>query len=299
MHDMPQNLQSMRNAKIFSFIAAACSASVGIFSKGAFNSGLEPMHVAFYKTLLAFIIVSIFVLLSSNFRNDVLSMAKNAMRISLCAFFGIFILYNFETLAYAYEYISTVTFILLSTCTITTIIFSCTLLSEKIGMCNVFSSAFCLIGLWLLFNNPNISLANMGGILATIAGIGYGLFLVLTKKYAISCSIFAYLWWLLGFGTLFLAFPFLLNNPSIPSLRSLIFISPLSVFPTILGFYCTTKALTYTKVSKIQIYELAEPIFASLFAFIIFGEHPSMTTIAGGIFILFAIYHEQLSVSSI
>lgn len=56
------------------------------------------------------------------------------------------------------------------------------------------------------------------------------------------------------------------------------------------GFYCTAKALTLLDASKVQLFELAEPLFASLLAFIFFREILHINETIGGILILGAIH---------
>ena len=42
----------------------------------------------------------------------------------------------------------------------------------------------------------------------------------------------------------------------------------LAALPTILGFFCTTKAIEYLKPSQVQALELTEPLFAALLGFV-------------------------------
>ncbi|WP_373271494.1 EamA family transporter [Moraxella osloensis] len=49
-------------------------------------------------------------------------------------------------------------------------------------------------------------------------------------------------------------------------------IMALILLPTIGGFFFTTKAVKNGEASKVQIIETSDPLFATLFAFIVFGE---------------------------
>lgn len=60
----------------------------------------------------------------------------------------------------------------------------------------------------------------------------------------------------------------------------------LALLPTLLGFYCTTKALHYMSASKVQVTELSEPIFATVLAWLFLQEIPTSSFAVGTIFIL-------------
>ena len=66
--------------------------------------------------------------------------------------------------------------------------------------------------------------------------------------------------------------PLLLEGFKYPTLDSIIFIMALILLPTIGGFFFTTKAVKNGEASKVQIIETSDPLFATLFAFIVFGE---------------------------
>lgn len=95
---------------------------------------------------------------------------------------------------------------------------------------------------------------------ASIAGTGYGLFSVLVKKFKLNGGLFLTKYLLL-FGSVYLAVPFLINLHSINFNSDIVLgLIGLAVLPTILGFFCTTKALSYMSAAKVQVTELSEPI---------------------------------------
>lgn len=99
---------------------------------------------------------------------------------------------------------------------------------------------------------------------ASIAGTGYGLFSVLVKKFKLNGGLFLTKYLLL-FGSVYLAVPFLVNLHSITFNSDIILgLIGLAVLPTILGFFCTTKALSYMSAAKVQVTELSEPILQRL-----------------------------------
>ncbi|MNH23333.1 EamA-like transporter family protein [compost metagenome] len=60
----------------------------------------------------------------------------------------------------------------------------------------------------------------------------------------------------------------------------------LATLPTILGFFCTTKAIEYLKPSQVQALELTEPLFAALLAFVALNEVPRESLYAGAALII-------------
>lgn len=111
---------------------------------------------------------------------------------------------------------------------------------------------------------------------ASLAGSGYGLFSVLMQRFGLQGGIYLTKYLLL-FGSVFLFIPFIVTfepiNIGYPSVLGLL---GLAIFPTILGFYCTTSALKYLPAAKVQVIELSEPLFAMFFVWLILHEVATM-----------------------
>src|SRR3989338_1781648 len=101
----------MKQWQIFALLAALCNGSIGGISKILFRTGLSPNQVAFYKCLLAFCFISL--LQAPKLPKFFKARKSGCWKIALCALFGIFTLYFFETQAYSYTSIATVVFVLL------------------------------------------------------------------------------------------------------------------------------------------------------------------------------------------
>ena len=270
-------------------LAALWNASVGVLSKGIFNSNLSPISIAFYKCLFAFLILSTIILLDKGKLRETISLTKDVWKLAICSFFGIFVLYLFETKAYGYESISVVVFALLGSSTITTFLFSSYVLKEKKGVSQAISLVCALSGLGIMFWTTDARGQVLGLLLACIAGSGYGLFLVFAKKFG-QAGTLSSLWWLMGFGCLYLSVPFICSAPVLPATETLPSLLALSVIPTIGGFYCTNKALTLIDASKVQLFELTEPIFATALGFILLGEVIYLKDAVGGALIISSIF---------
>ncbi|MCY8235055.1 DMT family transporter [Priestia endophytica] len=275
--------------------AAILNGTVGILSKGLFSGNLTPAAVSFYKCFIAFIVLSIFALLNSNFRKNIIMLTKNVKSIALCSFLGIFVLYFFETTAYNYAVVPFVVFILLGSSVLTTFVFSSLLLKEKKNRLKFAGLSLLIIGLVIMaFAQGATGGLSIGAILAGIAGLGYGLFLVLTKKFSLDGGL-PLVWYLMLFGIIYLFIPFYREGIVTPEMSSFPSLLALAIFPTIGGFYCTTMALKYLEANKVQFLELSEPIFATVFSFIILRETVQGIEWLGAFLILIAIYISEYS----
>jgi drug/metabolite transporter (DMT)-like permease len=153
-----------------------------------------------------------------------------------------------------------------------------------------------LFGGNLLFYGLHNETMNMsGGLLSVIAGFGYSFFLVLTKKLKIPAN-FGLLWWLFGYGTIYLSIPLFFKGFILPELRIIPLIVCLALIPTICGYYFTMKALSYIESGKVQLFEMSEPLFASFAAYFLFNEKLGLKGIIGGIIIIGGIFILQTNI---
>lgn len=263
----------------FALTASALNATIGVISVLLMNTGLKSNDIAFLKTLIAFILIHILLrkipkkiqhrhLINTEFVNP--SNKRVLGAIAICAFLGIFTLFIFETKAYQYGNPANVVVILMASATISATIFGMVLLKEKLLVNTCIGILLAIIGIfvisWTDKANPNLI------IFASLAGSGYGLFSVLMQKFSLQGGIYLTKY-LLFFGSIFLLIPFLISfEPFNIGYYTILGLLGLAIFPTILGFYCTTSALKYLPASKVQIIELAEPLFAMLFVWLILHE---------------------------
>lgn len=249
---------------IYALLAAICNSSIGVISGFGFKK-LSFYQIAFFKCFFGFLIISLLALLNKNIRGQVASLLQKRTEIALLSFFGIFLLYYFETKAFSIAPVGIVAFLVYST-GILTIILGYFLLKEKITCILLVMS-----GAALIFNN--FTAASLEGIIyALIGGVGYSIFLVLCRKFQITANI-GFLWWLMGFGSLYLLIPSILTIDSISLPNSgFEYLLALAIIPTLGGFYFTAKSLNLIEASKVQVIEMSDPLFATLLAFIFLGE---------------------------
>lgn len=270
--------------------AAFFNGTVGILSKGLFDSDLTASAVSFYKCVFAFIGLSIIALFNLKMRKEIKRLTKKILHIAICSFLGIFVLYFFETTGYKYDKVPYIVFILLGTSVLTTFVFSTIILKEKKSVMNYIGLVLLVVGLFIMEFASGVSNAvSIGTLFAAIAGCGYGLFLVLAKKFNLEGGL-ALIWYFMLFGIIYLFIPFYKEEIVIPNDSSMPSLIALAILPTIGGFYCTTKALTFLEANKVQLLELTEPLFATLFSYIFLREVISNIEFLGAFLILFAIY---------
>ncbi|NLJ58334.1 MAG: DMT family transporter [Tissierellia bacterium] len=93
-------------------------------------------------------------------------------------------------------------------------------------------------------------------------------------------------------GIVLFAMCFLTSTPVYPyPLREYILFLSLGFFSSILGHTVYNYLIKYYSSTLISVSTLSEPIFASVFAMILFKEIPSVYTVLGGIIIISGIYY--------
>jgi len=282
---------------IFALTAALLNACIGIISLLLINSGLTPEAIALLKTGLAYILIALILIKIPNKKQkNIINNTKTSNRLlvemGICSFLGVFILFFFETIAYSFSYGSppNVVVILMTSASISALFFSYLILKEKVFISSIFGAIFAIIGVSIISWKGSINLPLLFN--ASVAGIGYGIFTVLIKKFKLNGGLYLTKY-LLMFGSFYLLFPFLIKFDfdfvDKLNLNVVIGIFFLALFPTILGFYCTTKALKYLSAGNVQVTELSEPIFSALLAMIFFGTIPNSLFFIGAVFIIFGI----------
>jgi len=277
----------------FAISAAIVNGSVGVFVKNLYKDGFDYYQVSFLKCAVALFILLFICLSNKSMRAELRELLKNPIPIAICAFFGLFVLYFFETSAYQYMKVSEVVLLLIVGSVITSATLSAIFLNDKIGVTGVLSLVLALLGILILTGVGDSDFNLVGCILAFVSGIGYGGYLVFSKFYKMKATI-PFLTLLMFFGTLYLMVPFVLySTPVIPSSSGMFYLLILAIFPTILGFYFTTKALEYISSNKAQLIELTEPLFALTFAMVFLGEYLTNLQLVAMALIIFALYMSE------
>lgn len=277
--------------KIYALLAAIAEASTGIFNRTSMEEGFESEPTAFYGCLLSFLILTLFILLRYREEGvkELFNLKNESLRIAIAAVYGLFIVFYFETKAYVSLSVATVVFVMLGSSMITTLIMGRILLKEQLTLKYLSAIILALVGLFLIFHHYGFDKFSFATLFSVAAGTGYGIFLVYSKKANLEEAGFKFLWWFLGFGSIYLAIPFILNTPSLPSMHDLKNLLLLAIIPTLGGYYFTIAALSEGKARDVQIVLLSVPLFAALFGFLAFSEVLTDTQLLGAATILAAI----------
>ncbi|ALE00818.1 MULTISPECIES: DMT family transporter [Pseudomonas] len=268
---------------IFALSAAALNATIGVLSKVLMSNGFTSSSVAVIKTILGCILLSIVL----RFLKRPTSAAKWSQA-AICAFLGIFVLFHFETSAYRHYAAAGVVVVLMASASISSIILGRLLLKDAITANATVGAALAISGIAVIFGaDLQQGFTLEGAALASIAGCGYGAFSVAMKKMGVSGGLH-FTRQLLFFGSLYLLMPAAADGFVIGELSSMAIAAllALAALPTILGFFCTTKAIEYLKPSQVQALELTEPLFAALLAFVALNEVPRESLYPGAALII-------------
>jgi len=247
------------------------------------NNGFTPSSVAVIKTILGCVLISVLL----PFLKRPASAAK-WWQAAICAFLGIFVLFYFETSAYRHYAAAGVVVMLMASASISSILLGCVFLKDAITANVIAGATLTIIGIAVIFGvDLRQGFTAQGAALASIAGCGYGAFSVAMKRFGVSGGLH-FTRQLLFFGGLYLLMPaaadgFLIGNLSLFVIVTLL---ALAALPTILGFYCTTKAIEHLKPSQVQALELTEPLFAALLAFVVLNEVPHTSLYMGAALII-------------
>ncbi len=157
-------------------------------------------------------------------------------------------------------------------------------LKEKITAWKLLALLLAIMGISLIFHGgAGIDLTNVGNVLALLSAVSYAGMTVIGRKLKDTeqqTSVF----WTFFIG-IFVALPlFILHNEI--SLIGIVLISLYTLVEGIGGYLLYYYALRNIEASKASIILLIETVFASLFAWMLFGETLTALNIAGGLLIL-------------
>lgn len=272
---------SIRKGTFFALAAAAINGSIGVFSKTLFSVGMAPEWVAFLKTLLGLVILSAWLWAG---REKSVIQPGQRLWVGLAAFFGIFMLFFFETNAYTVMPAANVVVILMATSVITANVASSWLLKTQLGI-NQWLGAACSIGGIAFLAGFDGRVTATGCAFSLLAGLGYGVFGVILKMHAIQGGLYLTRQ-LLFWGCIFLLAPATQQGLDAGQLFSpvvAVSLVCLATLPSILGFFCTTKAINYLPPERVQLLELSEPLFSAVLALVFLHEPLTAVAVGGGL----------------
>ncbi|MGC8721893.1 MAG: DMT family transporter [Caldisericaceae bacterium] len=143
----------------------------------------------------------------------------------------------------------------------------------------------------LAAKNSGIS-RNFGNLLALLGAVAVSLYLTIGKRVRSNFSLISYIFFVYSFaGIILLAVAVITRqNLFIHSSKTYLLLFLIALIPQVIGHTAYNWALKYLSASFIAISILGEPIFATIFAFFILKEVPSILEIIGAILIMAGIY---------
>ena len=271
---------------IYALLAAFCNSCIGIFSSILVEQGLASTEIAFMRCFVALMFTAAICLAKTDIRSRLKLKKGEIFKYVVLAFFGINIMYIFETTAVQYIPVSLVSFLLYAS-GIITIVLSCIFLKERIDFSKIVAIIAVFIGIGIMFISNIDAGGNVIGIICAItAGTGYALYIFLNKKWSIQSGMRTLLYIFL-FGTFFLGIQLAIRGEMLKiSFSSVPFIFLLAIVPTMGGFYFTNKAICNAMAGEVQLVEMSEPFIATLLGFLVLGQVISKKDFIGGIIII-------------
>jgi DME family drug/metabolite transporter len=274
-------------------LAATLWATLGLFYHNLVsNYGLSLFAIIYWRAIIAALVLWLTLII---FRRSQLLIAKHD--------WGLFFLLGLLGIAGFYiAYITAISLtgmgvaaVLLYTAPIWVMIYSTTVLKEKMNTRKIIALLFSIIGIILVgrvFAFQSAQLNTSGIIAGLLSGLGYAAYIIL-NKYALQRK---YSPWLisaygLGIGGVFLLFfqtPveqwFILSTPLL-----IFWLVILGVLPTLGGAVAFNAGLNNLPASTASVIATLEPVIATLLGWFFFAEKVNVYQVIGGCLIITAV----------
>jgi drug/metabolite transporter (DMT)-like permease len=248
----------------------------------------EPTTIAFFRMFFS----TIMVCLAIPFYHRKWFIQRRDLAITLLS--GLFLGLHFYTWVAGLKVTSiSSSVVLVTTQPIFVAILGYLILKEKIGLYGIIAVILALLGSYLVARGDlKIDPAHLkGDILSLLGAVFAGSYLFLGRFLRPRVDLIPYVVTVYGVSSLvILALGLALRSISAPAqgIDYLIFFL-LALGPTILGHNLYNYALRHLPAFPVGISILGEPVLATIWAIIIFGEKPLFTTLWGGLIIILAI----------
>ena len=163
-------------------------------------------------------------------------------------------------------------------------------LKEKLERITVVSLVLSLFGLYLI-TSPNLVLGNkhlLGIFFAFSSAVGYGLWIVTSKKLVKKLS-FEVILFYQGIVSILILLPLIGFDLSL-TLKPFSLLAVYALLIYVLSGFLFLAGIKYVEAQHVGIIAYAEVIFVVLFGFLFFKEIPGISTLIGGLLIIFSGY---------
>lgn len=160
----------------------------------------------------------------------------------------------------------------------------------QIRRLDILCAIICLSGLYIL-TGTDLSHLNIGDEWTLLGAVAFAILIAYLQKLSIEFHDYKLLTFYQLLFTIPLALFFSINTQvsSLANSNVIIAIVFCAIFATILAFLIQTKYQKFTTAPKVALIFSLEPVFASIFGFLLNGEKINHTTLIGGLLILLSI----------
>jgi len=264
-------------------LAAAAWALIGPVAKFAFAAGLAPLEVAFFRALLGGFFFFLHALLFRRFRLD----RRVLPAVLAFGVVGVAGFYASYQLAVAYGGAALAS-VLLYTAPAWVAAMGALWLGERLDGAKLLAVALTLAGVLLLALGAGgeLRLTLLGVFFGLLSGFGYALYYLFGKLYFARYPAEAIYAVAMPVGALFL-FPFVRTWPRDPELWGLLFV--IGFISTYLAYAFYAAGLMRLEATRASVVATLEPVLASFFAYLWWGERFGFFGYLGAGFILAAV----------
>lgn len=285
----------MKNYKLAVFyviLAAFMWGTLGVTVKILSGFGFSPVQMVVARLSISALILGIFLLCK-----DKRKLIVDYKDIKWFIGTGILSMLFFNTSYSAAVSLTSLSIaaVLLYTSPIFVTLLSIPIFKEKLTAKKVVAMLFSVLGCALVSGILTTSTANLsskGLILGICAAIGYAFYGIqakfLLKKYH-PLTILFYTFLLAGIGGAFVGDVKGITEIIQKDYKALVFVALTAFFCSVLPYILYTNALKYLEASKVSVIASVEPVIATMFGVILYGEYVKLSGIIGIVCVLFAI----------
>ncbi|WP_234555157.1 DMT family transporter [Thermus caliditerrae] len=268
---------------LYLLLAAFLWGLIGPVSRVAFQEGVPPLLVAFFRALIAWAFFGLHALLLRQVRVE----GKDLPALFLFGLVGVSLFYGSYQLAVGYGGAALAS-VLLYTAPAWVALLAFLVLKEPLDRQGLFAVALTLLGVALmgLGGGSEVRAGPLALLFGLLSGLTYALYYIFGKLYLPRYATPTLFLYALPVGALGLL-PFMDFVPLRPgAFLALLFLGSFSTYGAYLAYYAGLRRLPATQASVIA---TLEPVVANLFAFLLFREVLSPLGYVGAFLVLLAV----------
>ncbi|KPD28697.1 EamA/RhaT family transporter [Thermus scotoductus] len=268
---------------LYLLLAAFLWGLIGPVSRLAFQEGLTPLAVAFFRAGIAWVFFGLHALLLRQVRVE----RRDALPLLLFGLVGVSLFYGSYQLAVVYGGAALAS-VLLYTAPAWVALLSLVVLKEPLDRTGLLAVALTLLGVGLMGvgGGSGVRVLSLALFFGLLSGFTYALYYIFGKLYLPRYATPTLFLYALPVGALGLL-PWVEFAPlSLRAMEALLFLGVFSTYGAYLAYYAGLKRLPATRASVVA---TLEPVVANLFAFLLFREVLSLWAYLGAGLVLLAV----------